>query len=123
MKNLVKWIVTLLLVIAALVSHQLGYVSEGVVNLMLVAAWLNAALLICMFFVLFDDKKLNDFADRIRTSGLKPWQSKLQSTLVTLIGCTFIYFGYWITGAVWLIAALIASVVTYALHKMASVER
>jgi len=123
MKNLVRWIVTLMLVIAALVSYQLDYVSEGVVNLMLVAAWLNAALMICICFVFFDDKKLNDFAERIRTSGLKPWQSKLQSTLVTLIGCTFIYFGYWITGAVWLIAALVSSIVMSVLHQIASAER
>lgn len=123
MKNLVRWMITFALVIAALVTHQLGYISDGVINLLLVASWIKAALLICMVFVLFDDKKLKDFAERIRKAGRKPWHGKLQSWVVSLIGCTFIYFGHWVTGGIWLIAAVISSVVLLTLHQMAGSEQ
>ncbi|HBC3447593.1 TPA: hypothetical protein NKU90_000395 [Vibrio parahaemolyticus] len=123
MKNLVRWMITLALVITALVTQQLGYISDGVINLLLVAAWLHGALIICMGFALFDDEKLKELAERLKKAGRKPWQGKLQSWLVSLIGCTFIYFGYWITGGVWLIAAIISSVVMITLHQIASSER
>lgn len=123
MTNLVRWMVTFAIVIAVLVNHQLGYISDGVINLLLVATWIQGALLICMGAVLFDDKKLKDFAERIRREGRKPWHGKLQSWVVSLIGCTFIYFGHWVTGGIWLIAAVISSVVLLTLHQMASSEQ
>lgn len=119
MKGLVRLAFILLLTITAFVCHQFGYLGEGVINLLLVAAWLHAGIGIFSGLVLFDDEKLLEFAGNFRAKGVKPWRIKAQASFISLIGCTFIYFGCWVTGIIWLIAAVVSSVLLYKIHQLA----
>ncbi|MDW3165416.1 hypothetical protein [Vibrio sp. Y184] len=119
MKALVRLVFLLFLTIGAFVCHELGYLGDGVINLLLVAAWLHAGISLFSGLVLFDDKKLHEFAQTIRANNVKPWKSKATVSVTALIGCTFIYFGCWVTGIVWLLAAIVSSVLLFTLHEMA----
>ncbi|MGR4016578.1 hypothetical protein [Vibrio harveyi] len=120
MKALVSLVLLLFLTIGAFVSNQLDYLDDGVIRLF-VAAWFYAGTIIFsgLFLVLFDDQQLNKFAQTIRTKNVKHWKSKATVSVTALIGCTFIYFGCWVTGIVWLLAAIVSSVLLFTLHEMA----
>ncbi|HGF5126027.1 TPA: hypothetical protein ACF35B_002296 [Vibrio parahaemolyticus] len=121
MKALVSLGLLLFLTIGAFVSNQLDYLDDGVIRLFVAAAWFYAGTIMFsgLFLVLFDNQQLNKFAQTIRTKNVKHWKSKATVYVIALIGCTFIYFGCWVTGIVWLLAAIVSSVLLFTLHEMA----
>ncbi|MGF1710126.1 hypothetical protein L4C37_06005 [Vibrio kagoshimensis] len=122
MKNLVMWLFMLVMTVAALTTNNLGMLSDGVVNLLLVAAWAKLVLITLGSLALLNDEQLNKLAKRMKEKGTKVWQSKARITLWSCIGCTFIFWGYWITGIAWMIATLVGGVVMLVIHERAQRE-
>lgn len=122
MKNLVMWLFMMLMTTAILTTNNLGMLSDGFVNLLIVAAWARLGLIMIGSLALFNEEQLSKLAGRMKEKGVKAWHGKVRMTLWSCIGCTFIYWGYWITGTAWLIATLAGSVLLIAIHELAQKE-
>ncbi|MBJ6928171.1 hypothetical protein QGM67_12400 [Vibrio cholerae] len=117
MKNLMYWTCVLLLTVSVLVGNDLGKVNDGVVNLLLVATWINVVLMATTSVCILIPEKFQSLVERAKKQGMKRWMTKIRIVLLTLIACSYLYFGYWITGVVSLLAIFLVSVMLLMLQE------
>ncbi|EJL6421931.1 hypothetical protein NMS20_001127 [Vibrio cholerae] len=117
MKNLMYWTCVLLLTVSVLVGNDLGKVNDGVVNLLLVANWINVVLMATTSVCILIPEKFQSFVERAKKQGMKRWMTKTRIVLLTLIACSYLYFGYWITGVASLLAIFLVSVMLLMLQE------
>ncbi|EJL6329859.1 hypothetical protein NMR63_000375 [Vibrio cholerae] len=117
MKNLMYWTCVLLLTVSVLVGNDLGKVNDGVVNLLLVATWINFVLMATTSVCILIPEKFQSLVERAKKQGMKRWMTKTRIVLLTLIACSYLYFGYWITGVASLLAIFLVSVMLLMLQE------
>ncbi|EKF9304261.1 hypothetical protein [Vibrio cholerae] len=117
MKNLMYWTCVLLLTVSVLVGNDLGKVNDGVVNLLLVATWINVVLMATTSVCILIPEKFQSLVERAKKQGMKRWMTKTRIVLLTLIACSYLYFGYWITGVASLLAIFLVSVMLLMLQE------
>ncbi|HFG1905162.1 TPA: hypothetical protein ACGF2L_000608 [Vibrio cholerae] len=117
MKNLMYWTCVLLLTVSVLVGNDLGKVNDGVVNLLLVATWINVVLMATTSVYILIPEKFQSLVERAKKQGMKRWMTKTRIVLLTLIACSYLYFGYWITGVASLLAIFLVSVMLLMLQE------
>ncbi|EJH64606.1 hypothetical protein DLR66_04790 [Vibrio paracholerae] len=117
MKNLMYWTCVLLLTVSVLVGNDLGKVNDGVVNLLLVATWFNVVLMATTSVCILIPEKFQSLVERAKKQGMKRWMTKTRIVLLTLIACSYLYFGYWITGVASLLAIFLVSVMLLMLQE------
>ncbi|MEZ8791406.1 hypothetical protein AB6D86_05930 [Vibrio splendidus] len=122
MKNLVMWLFMLVMTVAVLTTNNLGMLSDGFVNLLLVVTWVRLVIILLGSLALLNDEQLNKFAKRMKEKGTKAWKSKALIILWSCIGCAFIFLGYWITGIAWMIATLAGGTLLLVIHAQAQKE-
>ncbi|PMH00366.1 hypothetical protein [Vibrio lentus] len=122
MKNLVMWLFMLVMTVAVLTTNNLGMLSDGFVNLLLVVTWVRLVIILLGSLALLNDEQLNKFAKRMKEKGTKAWKSKVLIILWSCIGCAFIFWGYWITGIAWIIATLAGGTLLLVIHAQAQKE-
>ncbi|EIO3967721.1 hypothetical protein LQK33_000481 [Vibrio vulnificus] len=116
MKKLIKWMLYLIAIVVALTTNGYGYLSDGVINIIVLVSWVQITLISLGGLSIFDDKRLAQMASQLKEHGIKAWHSKLRVSIFASIGCSFVYWGYWVTGLGWIFAALVASVLLYVVH-------
>lgn len=116
MKNLTKWMLYLIAVMVALSTNSYGYLSDGAINIIVLFSWVQIVLICLGALSIFDDKRLAQLTMQLKENGIKEWHGKLRMSIFALIGCSFVYWGYWITGIGWIFATLAATVLLCVLH-------
>ena len=111
MKNLIWMLIKTLVVVVSLTANYRGLLSDGVINLVLLWAWIEIALICFGSLAIFDEKELEKLAKKLGKKSQVKWRMRLSRMLMVSIGLSFIFWDYWVTGIAWLISVVLLSVV------------
>ncbi|MDE1328492.1 hypothetical protein [Vibrio aestuarianus] len=98
MTNLIGYMIKLLVAVSVLTASARGLIPEGVVNILMLWAWVEVVLLIIEGLGCFSDQVLKNVVNDIQKNPKKVRINRIRSLVISMIACTFVYWGYWITG-------------------------
>ncbi|MGY2573164.1 hypothetical protein [Vibrio sp. C8] len=100
MTNLIGYILKLLIAIGVLSTNARGLIPDGVVNVLLLWAWVEVVVLIIAGLGCFSDEVLKPVVKAIQENPKKVRINRIRSLVISMIAFTFVYWNYWITGSV-----------------------
>ncbi|EGR0364815.1 hypothetical protein FHO46_08600 [Vibrio cholerae] len=98
MTNLIGYMIKLLIALSVLTASARGLIPEGVVNLLMMWAWIEVVLLIVAGLGCLSDEILIKVVKDIQKNPKKIRLNRIRSLLISMIALTFVYWSYWITG-------------------------
>ncbi|MDN4696303.1 hypothetical protein QYZ45_21005 [Vibrio parahaemolyticus] len=103
MKSVFFWLFKLLLVVGVLVANANEVTPNGAVNILILWAWIEAIFLFISALCHLNNDVFDKLVCRIEYSSHYKWITVFNRFWAGCIACSFVYFGYWLTGIALLI--------------------
>lgn len=105
MKGVLFWIFKLALVMCVLTLNAYDAVNKGVVNILVLFAWIEAAFLLLSALSCFSADEFEKLVQKTKPGDKYTWTTVINRFCSWLIGFLFVFCGFWFTGIAFLIGS------------------